>query len=183
MRLIIILCCLFPLALSAEAFRYVDPNTGEIVFTDKPPANQQADKITIEEPSVASPYKPATPPPSEQATTATPSTQQEVDKEESSAPPVTLSILSPAPDTTIRNNAGLLEVTTALSNAGSLKEFLIRYRLDGEIVSETPSLATTLENVFRGTHTISAEVVLMTGEVLTTAEPHTIYVHQHSISR
>jgi len=174
MRLIITLVCLLPALLAAEAYRYVDPKTGEVVFTDKPPVRQQADKIEIQQPLISTPYQaPAT---DNQRT----SEQSEGEEEAITA---SLSILSPQSDETIRSNAGTVEIAVSLTNAEQLKQFTIRYILDGETAVESPQLTATLDNVDRGTHSIGAELISRNGKVLAHAEPRTFHLQRVSIRR
>ena len=169
-----IIVFLLPALLVAEAYRYVDPKTGEVVFTDKPPARQQADKIKIETPSVSTPYQ-------------APATDNQVTskqrQEQGEAVTASLSILTPQSDETIRSNAGTVEVIVSLANAEKIKQFSIRYILDGETAVVSPELSATLDNIDRGTHSISAELVSPNGDVLALAEPRTFHLQRVSVRR
>ena len=165
---------LLPAFLIADTYRYTDPATGAVVFTDQPPANQNAQKIQLNEPAVVSPFSP---------TEAETAPGQPQDQEPDNTPAATpgIRILAPESEATVRNIGGLLQVVAALSNAGELKEFFIRYKLDGQVVEESTQLAVTLNNVYRGSHQLVAELVSLRGDLIAASEPVNFYVHQASI--
>lgn len=173
MRIALILISLLPALLLADAYRYVDPKTGETVFTDKPPANQKSDPIKLESPTISTPY-PTTP----QETT----TEASANKPGGTGTAFSLTILSPENEENIRANDGKVIVTAKSPHPlGGRKGFLIRFILDGNPVSVSQSFSKTLTNLDRGTHTISAELISKTGKVLASAQPHRFHVQRHSI--
>ncbi len=172
MRFVLFLLILAPLLLQAEAYRYVDPKTGETVFTDKPPARQKSEPIKLKSPTISKPYPVA---PREES-------PQEAEPSRSDSPAFTLKILSPENEENIRANDGKVIVTVGANQPlGGQKGFLIRFILDGKPVALTAALSTTLTNLDRGAHTISAELINKNGKVLAAAQPHTFYVQRHSI--
>ncbi|HID83138.1 MAG TPA: DUF4124 domain-containing protein [Chromatiales bacterium] len=175
MRIILILVFMAPALLLADAYRYVDPKTGETVFTDKPPSSQKAKPIELKSPTISKPY-PTKPKESSQAI--------ESDLKKTDSATFNLSILSPENDENIRANDGKVIVTAGSNQPlGGKKGFLIRFLLDGKPVSISSSFSSTLTNLDRGTHTISAELISKSGKVLATAQPHTFHVQRHSILR
>lgn len=173
MRIVLILIFMAPALLLADAYRYVDPKTGATVFTDKPPASQKSDPIKLRSPTISKPY-PTAPEASPQQI------ESELKKAGDSA--FNLTIISPENEENIRANDGKVVVTVGSNQPlGGKKGFLIRFLLDGNPVSVSPSFSSTLTNLDRGTHTISAELISKTGKVLATSEPHTFHVQRHSI--
>lgn len=173
MRIVLLLIFMAPALLLADAYRYIDPKTGATVFTDKPPASQKSDPIKLRSPTISKPY----------STTPRESSQQvESDSKKADGATFNLSILSPENEENIRANDGKVTVTAGSNQLlGGKKGFLIRFLLDGKPVSVSSSFSSTLTNLDRGTHTISAELISKSGKVLATSQPHTFHVQRHSI--
>jgi len=176
MRIVLILIFIAPALLLADAYRYVDPKTGETVFTDKPPASQKAKPIKLRPPTISKPY-PVTPP-----SETSEQTLQDPDSIKAEATVFSLRIVSPENQETLRANNGNVTVTAESNQplAGK-KGFLIRFFLDGKPVSVSPSFSSALTNLDRGTHTISAELISKSGKVLAGSSTHTFHVQRHSI--
>lgn len=89
-------------------------------------------------------------------------------------------ILSPAPEQTIRNGPGQVEVTVGLQPA-LRSGHRLRLLLDGVPVAEpVAETAFTLVNVDRGAHALSVEVLDDHGRVIARGGPQTFYMHRPS---
>ncbi|WP_448683342.1 DUF4124 domain-containing protein [Pseudomonas nicosulfuronedens] len=149
------LCCL---SASAEVYTYIDKE-GNRVFTDQPPRSN-AQKLQLapinSQPGAANGvhmppplYAPATPalPP---------------------GPPAyqLLRILVPEPDATVRANDGAL-IVSATSDPALLPGHLYRLLLDGKPAGEPGrSPVFPLNNVERGTHQLSVEIIDTLGRTI-----------------
>ncbi|MBB4863035.1 hypothetical protein HNP46_001880 [Pseudomonas nitritireducens] len=149
---------LFCLTANAEVYTYIDKD-GNRVFTDQPPRGnaQKLDMTPRNDPQKAPHgvrmppplYAPATPP-----LPAGPPAYQ------------LLRILVPEPDATIRANDGAL-IVSATSDPALLPGHLYRLLLDGKPVGEPGrSPVFPLDNIDRGTHQLSVEIVDTLGRTI-----------------
>lgn len=150
---ILLLSALACLSANAEVYTYIDKD-GNRVFTDQPPrGNAQRLQLAptnksgaIVPPPLYAPAAPATP----------------------LAPPAyqLLRIIVPEPDATIRANDGKL-IVSVTSEPGLLPGHLYRLLLDGKPVGEPGrSPVFPLDNIDRGTHQLSVEIVDTLGRTL-----------------
>ncbi len=94
-----------------------------------------------------------------------------------------LDLVQPASDATIRNNAGELSVT-ATSDPGLHPGHRYRLLLDGTATGEsTEQPAFLLENVDRGTHQLTLEVVDAQGEPVQSSLPRTFHMMRTSLAQ
>lgn len=157
--LILLLSALCCLSASAEVYTYIDKE-GNRVFTDQPPRGN-AQKLNLAPPNAmpnALPngkgqlimppplYMPAAP----------------------SGPPAyqLLRIIVPEPDATVRANDGAL-IVSATSDPALLPGHLYRLLLDGKPMGEPGrSPVFPLNNVERGTHQLSVEIIDTLGRTI-----------------
>jgi hypothetical protein len=95
-----------------------------------------------------------------------------------------LAITSPSSEETIWNTGG--KVTVSLSLQPGLKTgHSIRLFMDGQTLADFPSksMSMQLSNVYRGEHTLRAQVVDETGKVQAKAESVTFFYQQTSVNR
>ena len=149
------LCCL---PASAEVYTYIDKD-GNRVFTDQPPrGNAQKIDMTPRNDPLKSPNGFRMPPPLyAPATPALPP-----------GPPAyqLLRIIVPEPDATVRANDGAL-IVSATSDPALLPGHLYRLLLDGKPVGEPGrSPVFPLDNIERGTHLLSVEIVDTLGRTI-----------------
>ncbi|MDX1571795.1 MAG: DUF4124 domain-containing protein [Xanthomonadales bacterium] len=71
---------------------------------------------------------------------------------------------------------GVLRISPTLAPSHS-----IRYFLDGQKIAETRSIRVQLQDVVRGAHQFSAQIVDAEGNAQATAEPVTFYLQQPSV--
>lgn len=155
-----------------KIYKWVDEE-GVVHYSDQP--FKGAEVIEIE-PRTASPSRPARP----TAPLNRPPRQQE---EQSAANQPfayeSLSFSSPSAEETLWNIGGTLNVSLSLA-PGLRSSDRVRLYFDGE--SQTINgTQTVLEEVWRGTHNLQAEVVDANGELMIRSEPIRFYVQQTSI--
>lgn len=144
---------------------------GNVVFTDAPNANSRpAEPVEIQRTNTVRPPQMTTPR-ADDSDTAT---------EEPEAPEYTVTITSPANETSFPMGPGNFSVNVRVSPALKKYEGLQLF-MDGE-PQGSPQRDTMwdLTNVFRGQHDITVGVVDNAGEVLVMSPPVRVFVHRPS---
>ncbi|MDH1054277.1 DUF4124 domain-containing protein [Aquipseudomonas alcaligenes] len=157
--LFFLLLCLACTIAQAGVYTYIDAE-GNRVFTDQPPSGQ-AERIELAPSNAMQPQQ--TPPP---AVPYYPAARVEPAY-------AILRILVPEPDATIRDPAGSL-IVTITSEPGLHSGHRFRLIMDGQPVGEPgTSPVFPLQNIDRGTHQLSAEVIDSQGRIVerTPAQP------------
>ena len=172
-----IVCIIFLLGAgvaSAQTYKWVDEN-GVVHYSDRPVEGAEQVSIDYVKPSsTPSPQRRYERPAPAASTTAP-------DEEQDAARYRSLEIGSPAEEETVWNNQGLLTVNLALQ-PGLLPGHRVRVFLDGT-PTESSSTSVQLENVFRGAHTLQAEVLDNNGNMVMRSQPRRFFVQQTSIRR
>ncbi|MGA6099950.1 DUF4124 domain-containing protein [Stutzerimonas marianensis] len=155
---------------SAEIYSYIDEQ-GNRVFTDRP-GGRAVETIksrpTNSMPAVETQRRPSAQP-------AAP--------EPDAIRYRLLEIGHPAPDATIRSNAGNLEVS-ATSDPALDPAHAFRLLLDGKPFGETVRTPQfSLSNIDRGTHQLVVEIVDASGNPLKASPPHTFHLHRTSLAQ
>lgn len=173
MRFILLLLTLaLALPASAEIYRYVDDD-GSVHYTDEPPPEHEgaAEAVDLEPLPTVKSRTPAGLPDVAQ------SRQQPTSAsgEQYSA----VKIARPLNEQTIRDASHTLTVVVqstppVRTNMGHR----VRFFLDGKPVNSEPiaSNTMTMREVYRGTHTVSAEIVDAQGRVIGSAAPATVFM-------
>jgi hypothetical protein len=175
MRNILILILLLPaFANAAEVYRWTDAD-GEVHYSDRP--KEGAEVITIEAAPMFSAPAPA--PTTSSSSSNTSSRDAGGDK----GPAYSLfEIVTPEREEVLWNTGGELNValrlTPRLQSGHTVSVFL-----DGEPVRKLPrgSTRAQLSDVFRGTHTLHAEVQDRGGAAVATTDPVQFTVQQTSV--
>ncbi|WP_017443895.1 DUF4124 domain-containing protein [Gayadomonas joobiniege] len=150
---------------SAQVYVYKDEN-GVPVFTDQPRAGA----------SVISAKSKIQDIPAVQFSSNNPK-DAEVEKVE-----YTVRLMRPANQETFRNNAGNLQVTVQVKPlyASGLKT---RILLDGKVVTKAQAISTfQLHNIFRGEHSVQAELIDANGKIIASSESRTFYMHRATVN-
>lgn len=158
-----------PLAAMAAIYQTKDEN-GNIIYTDMPP-QENAEEIALPELNVLETERPK----SETRTAPTQSHKK-------SAPNRTyerLTISAPGNDAVIRSNQGQVSINVTLSPALSRQDTLY-IELDGKQVNDGKAASVTLENVDRGSHTVSAYIRQADGQQAIAAEQIVFHLKRHS---
>jgi hypothetical protein len=156
----------------AQAYRWVDEN-GVVHFSDRP--REGAELIQL--PTDTRRPRPA-PTPQAAAATASPSAD--------AAPPAafkyeSLEIVAPAPEETLWNIEGVLNVALRVQPALRQGD-QVRVYFDGQENTITRSTSFTIEEVYRGVHNIQAEIIDSTGKLMVRSLTNRFYVQQNSIA-
>ena len=91
----------------------------------------------------------------------------------------TISIVSPANEATIRDNTGTVKVNVSLSPALRSGHKLVLL-VDGAQKGESTSGSFTLNNLDRGSHSLTAQVLDKAGKTLISSTPVTVYLFRQS---
>jgi hypothetical protein len=176
MKISLLLLCMLVFPAQAEIYRWVDDN-GNVIFSDEPP-HPQAE--TIELPASTT-YTPAVEPMLDDAVGEKP--DSEPDADEAMVPDYQLRIISPANDESVWVNNGNVTVSMIVEPAlDEVRGDKILLQLDGEAVGAPQALTSfQLNNLSRGTYSLSAAVVDNNGEVLSGSEPVVFHLHRASV--
>jgi len=163
------LLIMFLLAGSAHAEVYKSTNAaGEVVYSDTRTKGAEAMKL---------PALPTyTPPP------VTPSISTKAEPVEKVVYEECV-FLKPEDDATIRNNQGIINAELKLTPAlRSKRNHRVQFYLDGEAYGEPgSSIRTTMSNVDRGEHSLTASVLDANGDSLISADPVIVHLHRETI--
>lgn len=151
-----------------QVFRSLDED-GNVIYSDQP--SPGAEQIEVQ------PVQGFTPP-------ALPTVDNdEVKTDAATGEPLgydTFGIVAPSDDDTIRNNEGNVDV--AVTMQPSLRDGdTLRVLLDGGTLGEMSGPYVRLENVDRGTHTVTVEALDSNGTVVATTDPVTFHLHRESV--
>lgn len=156
-------------AAAGKAYRWIDPTTGAVVFSDTlPPADwpvRDLERIELPEPRTVPAFRPPRGLPDAGADT------RRAAPEPPQAPYGRVWILWPSDDEAVRANAGNVTVRIGLEPQRLRPGDAVVLYLDGVPVVRASRLDIELENVDRGTHTLQAAVVDPAGETLVRSEP------------
>jgi hypothetical protein len=91
--------------------------------------------------------------------------------------------LKPEDDATIRNNQGIINAELKLTPAlRSRLNHRVQFYLDGEVYGKPgSSIRTTMSDVDRGEHSLTASVLDANGDSLISADPVIVHLHRESI--
>lgn len=162
-------------AAESRIFKTVDEH-GNVVFTDIPPRedDQDAQQIVVEQPN------------SFAVDEATPAQDQWIvdTPEADEAPPFRyddLSIVSPANDEPVRENAGNVTIVANV-NPRLQPGHLLRLIMDGNVAQDATRATTfSLTNVDRGTHSLTLQIVDGEGNVLMHSPDSTFHMMRYAI--
>ncbi len=169
-RLTLILL-LLALPCSAEIYKWVD-NEGNVSYGDHPAPGQKKQVIKpIPISTYSSGYrKPET-------TTARSKTKKAKETRYTQ-----FTVAQPQNDAAIRSNNGQITITLATTPPLDTKAgHKIELIFDGSIVTTSDSTTTTLANLDRGSHTLSANIIDKQGKVLITAPDSTFYLLRSTV--
>ncbi len=157
----------------AQAYKWVDEN-GVVHYSDVPVAGAEPIQLPADG---RRPQRPAY---------LHPLQSQVNDSAEGEQPPNifnynNIAIVAPAPEETLWNIEGVLNVALRVTPA-LRPEDQIRVYFDGveQMVSGTNF---QIEEVYRGVHNIQAEIIDSTGRLMARSLPNRFYVQQNSIAR
>ena len=175
--LIVLTLCVAPGELLAAIYKTTDKD-GNIIFTDIPPQDQSGELEVSEHSSYAPPPMPSEAP-APQNTTADAPEEEEAETEVTSY--TSLKIISPEDDQAVRENAGNVTISVAAEpGVDTGQGHRIEVLVDGQVAASGAASSVSLENVDRGTHVVTAQVVDADGNILIVAEPITFHMLRYS---
>lgn len=145
LSLTVLLFLVFTIVTAETVYKTVDED-GNVIFSDQP--SDGAEQIELQQlQTIKNPNTPRLPPRNTSARAPDPADYYQA-----------LSITSPADGEGYRNNAGNLSVSLSLQPALKSGHKVV-IKLDGVEIASGTALSATVENVDRGTHSLSATVV------------------------
>ena len=150
-------------ALGQQIYKTVDEN-GNVVYTDQKPSDD-AEPIPLPELTVVDPVELGDP--------------SAAGDDEPESRTIEMSITSPLADEIIVNTGYRLDVQVDI-DAELPRGVQIVYRVDGEERLTSRERSVTIEEVFRGPHTVSAELRAADGRVIARTEPVSFFMRQQS---
>lgn len=161
------LCCCLLLIMTpiyADIYKWVDAN-GDVHFSDKP--HQGAETITLPPTQTYSPPK---------TTTAPPPTTPKIEPQKA-ATYTKIMIVQPQDQETIRSNQGLLTVIGRVEPELNPEDKLQLLYDGAPVGAPQRELAFTLNQIYRGSHTLELQVLNDAGKVIGSSSPITIFMH------
>lgn len=151
----------------AELYKSLDEN-GEVVYSDKPPT-LGAEVFTPPALQVQPPVK------------IPPKKIKPAEQKETPYPYSAMSFSQPEADANFHDNEANISYTLALTPVlGTVLGHYLNFKLDNTVIaSKTTSLSGVLNNVDRGSHTLTAEVCNNKGEVLRSTQV-SFHIHRFS---
>lgn len=152
----------------AQAYRWTDAN-GVVHYSDRPQEGAEVIELPKSTPS-ATPFSPR----------ITQTAQDEpVASEEPAFAYESIEVSAPAPEETLWNIGGVLNVTLNLQPALQ-SGHQVRVYFDGQARS-VAGTSFQLQEVYRGAHNIQAEVLDENGQLMGRSQPTRFYVQQNAI--
>ena len=136
---------------------------GSVTYTDKPVQNAKPLTFDGKTQNVVNAAKVTPPPPPKPA---------------APKPNYRVTIKSPAPEATIRNNLG--ELTISAAQTGAPKAPIYRLIFDNAPLASNSSGVFKLSGIHRGAHTFKVELTNNKGKTLASSPEQTLYLHQAS---
>ena len=155
---------IFSVSAQAEIYKTVD-ESGNVIYTDMKPKDSESEEVKL---------KPITPIENVPARNSVPASKAPKESGESEYY-FDFKIIEPQNEATIRNKQRFSVQVSIQPRL--LRSHRIRLLLDGEIVETKRETLFTLENVERGAHTITAELLDARRKVIKSSS-NTIYVHR-----
>ncbi|MFN2349471.1 MAG: DUF4124 domain-containing protein [Thioalkalivibrio sp.] len=173
MRLILLPLLLLAFAASADIYRWTDAE-GNTVFGDNPPEGVDARPVHVQPPTTV--------PALRDARGILERGQENSESESASQRYERLRIASPGDDEAVRANNGNFTVSVEIVPAlRSERGHRLRLILDGSTHSTSESPRFALENIDRGTHRISVQVLDNSDSVLQESETVEFHLLRHRI--
>lgn len=154
-----------------SVYKTVDEE-GRVSYSDKPPANRDAES---DEDKAELPPVNAIP---EQAIERRGEPSQR--NRDTQTPNYQVSIISPTPETSVPPGQRDLSIVAALDQSLEPEHELVYY-MDGERLAQTRERQFLVQEIYRGSHIITVQVVDADDRVLARSEPVTVHVHRPSV--
>ena len=166
----------FSVPTDAAIYRYVDDD-GNVVFTDRP--RKDAQTVTAE---VENTYSQTQGPAAAAGTRGPYASGRRSSDEAPETEPFSyqsISIVSPADDESLRDNAGNVSITATTVPPLRATDVAVLL-VDGAPAVSSQSLQFNLENVDRGTHTLAVRIQSSTGQIIGESPASTFHLQRYS---
>lgn len=157
-------------------YKTVDEN-GVVHYSDKktdqakeiilPTVNQMSSSTSKQSSSVFAPNRQTS------VVNSSTSNEQQIDNYQ-------ISIVTPTNEQTIRDNAGFVMVKIQVLPK-ELSTNKVQLKINQEVFTSGKSFSYRLENIPRGEHKLTAEIIDQTGKLIAKSEPVTIYLFRPSV--
>jgi hypothetical protein len=151
----------------AGIYKWIDPDTGNVVYSDQP--RKGAEQLNLPQ---AQTFKSPPLPPTSDTGNQAPATDQAIYTK--------FAIVDPQNEATIRNTAGVVDVTLAVSPTLKTGQRITLVLDDKREYGPTSDLQFSLKGVDRGTHTLQAMIQDAQGQIIQKSSTVTIFVKQAS---
>jgi hypothetical protein len=170
MKVVLVLSILIISTTSIAAEVYVWEDDNNVIHFSDAPQHPDAKKITLADDPLTSPGQPS------KATTTTDMPGSDKEKQ----PPLSIDILTPIHDATVRSNPGTIRVEGQLQ--GHLKVGqTIQLLLDNRPYGAPQVHALWLmKNIDRGTHTLTLQII-ENGKIIASSNTITVHLHRASV--
>lgn len=161
-------------AVSAQSIYKTVDEQGRVSYSDKPPANRNAQ--SEEEQAELPPVNAIPEQPIERRGQREPS-QRDRDAQ---TPDYQVRVLNPIPESSVPPGQRDLSIVATLNQSLEPEHELVYY-MDGERLAQTRERQFLVQQIYRGSHIITVQVVDVDGRVLARSEPVTVHVHRPSV--
>lgn len=173
-----LICCVFSVqAFPSEYYRWVDEN-GTVHFSDSPPEFNLEIKVDVGFTATSFESSDIKAPPSPPSPSAPPlvTLSEDIVTEEVLEIASSIALISPPNEATIRNNQGNI-IVKASTDFPLGENQSIRVLLDGKKQTNQQRNTVTLENIDRGSHTLSVQLI-DNGKVISASRRITVFLHR-----
>ena len=158
------LLCTLSISVNSEIYKTVDEK-GNVIYTDIKPKDTDSEEVKLK------PITPIENIPARKVVSTRKNSEESDEPERYSS----FQIIKPVNGATIRNKQSFAVQLSVLPRL--LTGHTVRLLLDGEMIETKRGLLFTLQDVERGAHTITAEL-LDAGRKVIKSNSHTVYVHR-----
>lgn len=168
------LLCIAGISSAEDVYKTTD-KYGNVIYSDNPNTARQeetTEKVEVRPTNIM--------PASEPMRTERLSPESEEEKEDNGHPDYNVSIVSPNPEASVPPGQRDL-IIAATSDHPLQKGAQFAYYMNGELLGRETINNYSIREIIRGTHTLQVKVESAEGEVLSSSESVTVYVHRVSI--
>jgi len=167
---------------AAQIYRVTDAD-GNVVFTDVPPrADEKSDPVELSSGSTFE-IEDALPSGSSDSPAASWSSDSTDDENTDDIQAIgyeMLQVVSPANDSSVRENAGNVAVSVAV-NPELRPGNRVQLEMDGKVIRTTTTTQINLTEVDRGSHVLRAHIIDDSGDRLISSEPSVFHLSRYSV--
>lgn len=160
-------------AVSAQSIYKTVDEQGRVSYSDKPPANRNAES----EEEQAAELPPVNAIPEQPIERRGERSQRDRDAQ---TPDYQVRVINPTPESSVPPGQRDLSIVATLNQRLEPEHELVYY-MDGERLAQTREQQFLVKQIYRGSHIITVQVVDGDGRVLARSEPVRVHVHRPSV--